>query len=101
FAVVRSPVIYPKEHRIESDLLERPVENELLRYFVAILNSSVCYRYVSEHSHKYGSGYSMLEPKTLLKTPVPDPTKISSSEMSQLLRLVDKRFLSSGNEAIL
>ena len=100
FAVVRSPVIYPKERRVESDLLERPVENELLRYFVAILNSSVCYRYVSEHSHKYGSGYSMLEPKTLLKTPVPDPTKISSSEMSQLLRLVDKRLLSSGNEAI-
>jgi len=106
FAVVRSPVIYPKERQIEidsdceSDLLDRPVENELLRYFVAILNSSICYRYISEHSHKYGSGYSMLEPKTLLKTPVPDPTKISSSEMSQLLRLVDKRFLSSGNEAI-
>jgi hypothetical protein len=91
FAVIRSPIIYPKDRQLESDLL---------RYFVAILNSSICYRYISEHSHKYGSGYSMLEPKTLLKTPVPDPTKVSSFDMSQLLRLVDQRFLASGKEAI-
>ena len=91
FAVVRSLVIYPKK---------REIENDLLRYFIALLNSSICYRYISKNSDKYGSSYTMLEPKTLLKTPVPDPTTVSSSEMSQLLRLVDKRFLSSGNEAI-
>jgi hypothetical protein len=91
FAVIRSPIIYPKDRQIESDLL---------RYFVAVLNSSICYRYISEYSHKYGSGYSMLEPKTLLKTPIPDPTKVSSFDMSQLLRLVDQRFLASGKEAI-
>jgi hypothetical protein len=90
-SIIRSPIIYPKDRQLESDLL---------RYFVAILNSSICYRYISEHSHKYGSGYSMLEPKTLLKTPVPDPTKVSSFDMSQLLRLVDQRFLASGKEAI-
>lgn len=91
FAVVRSPVIFPKE---------RNVESELLRYFAAVLNSSVCYRYISEHSHKYGSGYSMLEPKSLLKTPVPDPTKVNSSTMHNLLLLVDKRLLASGSEII-
>jgi len=91
FAIVRSPVIFPKE---------RDVESELLRYFVAILNSSICYRYIAEHSHKYGSGYSMLEPKSLLKTPVPDPTKVPSSIMRRLLILVDKRLLASGSEII-
>ncbi|MBE9152044.1 N-6 DNA methylase [Coleofasciculus sp. LEGE 07092] len=91
FAVVRSPVIYPKDRNVESDLL---------RYFIAVLNSSICYRYISEHSHKYGSGYAMLEPRTLLKTPVPDPTKIATSEMYNLLLLVDKRLLASGSEAI-
>jgi hypothetical protein len=91
FAVVRSPVIYPKE---------REVENDLLRYFTAILNSSICYRYISENSHKYGRGYSMLEPKSLLKTPVPDPTKISTSTMQNLLLLIDRRILASGYEAI-
>jgi hypothetical protein len=78
----------------------RNVESDLLRYFIAVLNSSICYRYISEHSHKYGSGYSMLEPRTLLKTPVPDPTKIATSEMYNLLLLVDKRLLASGREAI-
>jgi hypothetical protein len=91
FAVVRSPIIFPKNRNIEHDLL---------RYFVAVLNSSICYRYITEHSHKYGSGYSMLEPKTLLKTPIPDPTKIQPYIMQQLLVLIDKRFLASGNEII-
>ena len=91
FAVDRSPVIYPKD---------RNLENDLLRYFVAILNSSICYRYIGKHSHKYRSGYSMLEPKSLLKTPVPDPTKVPSSTMYNLLLLVDKRLLASGSEIV-
>ena len=91
FAVVRSPIIYPKD---------RSIENDLLRYFVAILNSSICYRYMAEHSHRYGSGYSMLEPKSLLKTPVPDPRKISPTIMRRLLLLVDKRLLASDSEII-
>jgi hypothetical protein len=91
FAVVRSPIIYPKE---------RNVENDLLRYFSAVLNSSICYRYIAEHSHKYGSGYSMLEPKSLLKTPVPDPTQVYPSTMYSLLLLVDKRLIASGSEII-
>ncbi|MFN6288832.1 MAG: TaqI-like C-terminal specificity domain-containing protein, partial [Pseudanabaena sp.] len=91
FAVDRSPVIYPKD---------RNLENDLLRYFVAVLNSSICYRYIAEYSHKYGSGYSMLEPKSLLKTPIPDPRKVSPSIMGRLLLLVDKRLFSSGSEII-
>jgi type I restriction-modification system DNA methylase subunit len=91
FAVVRSPVIYPKE---------RNVENDLLRYFAAILNSGICYRYIAENSHRYGSGYSMLEPKSLLKTPVPDPRMVPSTTMRRLLLLVDKRLVASGSEVI-
>lgn len=91
FSVVRSPILYPKE---------RNVENDLLRYFAAVLNSSICYRYIAEHSHRYGSGYSMLEPKSLLKTPVPDPTKVAPSVMNSLLLLVDKRLLDSGLELL-
>ena len=91
FAVIRAPVIFPKERNVEGDLL---------RYFTAILNSSTCYRYIVEHSHRYGSGYSMLEPKSLLKTPVPDPTKVSPSVMKTLLLLVEKRLVSTGSEAI-
>ncbi|MBD1869441.1 hypothetical protein H6F95_19470 [Cyanobacteria bacterium FACHB-471] len=90
-SVVRSPIIYPKERNVESDLL---------RYFAAVLNSSICYRYIAEHSHRYGSGYSMLEPKSLLKTPVPDPTKVAPSVMNSLLLLVDKRLLASGLEIL-
>ena len=91
YAVVRSPIIYPKNQEIEHDLL---------RYFIAILNSTVCYQYIAEHSPKYGSGYSMLEPKSLLKTPIPDPTKVSASAMHRLLLLVDKRLIASGQEII-
>ena len=42
----------------------------------------------------------MLDVKTLKKTPVPDPTKISKTELRKLLRLVDKRMEVSGSEAL-
>ena len=42
----------------------------------------------------------MLEPKSLLKTPIPDPTKVSASAMHRLLLLVDKRLIASGQEII-
>ncbi|WP_409878024.1 Eco57I restriction-modification methylase domain-containing protein [Dendronalium sp. ChiSLP03b] len=91
YAVIRSPIIYLKQQNAEYDLL---------RYFTAILNSTICYNYIAEHSHKYGSGYSMLEPKSMMKTPVPDPTKVSTSIMHRLLLLVDKRLLASGPDII-
>lgn len=82
FAVSHSPILYPKIEEAEIDLL---------KYFVAILNSSACYWYISTHSHVYGHGYVMLEPKTLKETPVPDPTKVPLPMMKNLIRLVDER----------
>lgn len=82
YAVSRTCYVYPKAAGAEDDLL---------RFFVAILNSPVCYWYVSTHSHKVSRGYTMLEPKTLKPVPVPNPDKVSSASMEQLLCLVDQR----------
>lgn len=91
FAVSHSPFLYP---RVSG------ADEELLKYFVAILNSSACYWHISSHSHKYQNGYTMLEGKTLEKTPVPDPTKVSAADMQRLLRLVDLRMRQRGLDAV-
>lgn len=100
YAIVRSPLMYPKEVLFENDLQEIGVEDDLLRYFVAVLNSNICYRYITEQSHRYGSGYAMLEPRTLARTPVPDPTQVSPELMQKLLTLVDVRLGASGESVI-
>ena len=82
YAVSHSPVLYPKRSGAEDDLL---------RFFVAVLNSTTCYWYIAAHSHAYRSGYILLEPKTLRKTPIPDPAQVSPVTMHQLLALVDER----------
>ncbi len=56
YAVSHSPLLYPKDSG---------VAQELLRFFVAVLNSTVCYWHITAHSHTYARGYAMLEPKTL------------------------------------
>jgi hypothetical protein len=75
-------------------------EEDLLRFFVAVLNSSSCFWYIATHSQKYRGGYIMLEPKTLSKTPVPDPSKVSTASLLQLIQLTDKRLLSTGEQAL-
>src|SRR5262249_8623319 len=77
YAISHSPLLYPKER-------ERGIEDDLLRFFLAVLNSSICFWYIKTHSHKYQSGYVMLESKTLYKTPVPNPTAIPSGVMRNL-----------------
>ena len=91
YAISRAPLLYPKEEGAEEDLLQ---------FFVAVLNSSPCFWYIATHSHKYRGGYVMLEPKTLLQTPVPDPSIIPPKEMRSILDLVDKRLTLSGEQAI-
>ncbi|TET12539.1 MAG: SAM-dependent DNA methyltransferase, partial [Candidatus Thorarchaeota archaeon] len=59
YAISHSPLLYPKETGAEDDLL---------RFFVAVLNSTPCYWHIATHSHVYRGGYVMLEPKTLKKT---------------------------------
>ena len=73
---------------------------DILLYFVGILNSNPCYWYISLHSHTYGGGYAMLEPKTLKKTPVPDPMGVSPILRKKLIDLVRLRLESTGSEAI-
>jgi type I restriction-modification system DNA methylase subunit len=82
FAVSHSPLLYPNVEGVEDDML---------RYFVAVLNSTVCYWYISAHSNVYQRGYSLLEPKSLKLTPVPAPGSVPPLTMRKLLDLVEKR----------
>lgn len=91
YAISRAPFLYPKDTGAEDDLL---------RFFLAVLNSSACYWYISKHSHKYRAGYTMLEPKTLKLTPVPDPTQVDPTLMRRLLNLVNKRLTARGAVAL-
>ena len=82
YAVSRTPFIYPRA---------AGSEDELLLFLVAVLNSPICYWYISTHSHKVSRGYTMLEPKTLKSVPVPDPGVIPGPTIEHLLSLVDQR----------
>ena len=78
YAISRSPFIYLKK---ESD-------EELLYFFLAILNSSICHWYIKTHSHKYSHGYIMLEPKTLRTVPMPDLRTIPAGTLRELIILM-------------
>jgi hypothetical protein len=82
FAISRSPLLYP---------LGPGNELDLLHYFAAILNSSCGHWQIASLSHKYSRGYFMLEPKTLRKIHVPDPSKIPAPSMRRILQLVSRR----------
>ena len=66
-------------------------QEQMLKLLLAVLNSSPCFWHIRTHSHVYRHGYTMLEPKTLAITPVPDITRWTSSEARQILDLVNKR----------
>jgi hypothetical protein len=91
YAISRSPILLP---------IKDELENEFLRYFSAVLNSAVCYWYISSHSHIYNSGYAMLEPKTLKQTPVPHPSRIAPGVLRRVLNLVDARLVATGQTAV-
>ena len=88
YSISHSPMMYPKKTGAEDDLLH---------FFVALLNSTPCFWYISTHSHKYQRGYVMLEPKTLKTTPVPDPAKIGATQLKRFLDLVDRRLAATDN----
>lgn len=90
-AVSRSPFLYPRD-------VGR--EDELLRFFLAILNSTACYWHIAAHSHTYAKGYAMLEPRTLKSVPVPDPKDVAPGTRRKLLQLVDARLVSGGMSAL-
>lgn len=96
YAITRSPFFYLKD-KIGKENVGN--EKDVLKFFVAVLNSSACYWYISNHSHKFGKGYAKLEPKTLKLTPVPKPDT-SFVKVRQIIDLVDKRLLLDGRKAI-
>jgi type I restriction-modification system DNA methylase subunit len=83
YAVSHSPYLIPKSNNVGGE--------DLLLYLVAILNSTPCYWFISNHSHKYSKGYNMLEVKTLKNTPVPDPALVPPLIMKRLLDLAKDR----------
>jgi type I restriction-modification system DNA methylase subunit len=91
YAVSHSPLMYP---------IAEDAGVELLRYLVAILNSTTCYWYVAAHSHQYQHGYTMLEKKTLAETPIPDPSKVSSAMKRKIIGLVESRLSAEGESVI-
>ena len=92
YTVTRSPFLYPKE-----DIL---AEQDVLKYFVAVLNSTPCFWYIAAHSHKYRANYIMLESNTLLDVPVPDPKLVDPIVMRNLLNLVEERLAARGSATI-
>src|SRR5581483_517938 len=75
YAVSHSPFMYPEESGAELDFL---------RYFLALLNSSVGYWQIVHSSHRYRRGYAMLERKTLRGVRVPDPSTVRMATMKKL-----------------
>ena len=74
---------------------ENNTGEDILFYFLAVLNSSTSFWYLSNHSHKYKSGYTMLEVKTLANIPVPHPAKVPPRLMTKLISLSRTLFFTS------
>jgi len=103
-AVTRSPflILNPK---YKPDLPDEELDyftqnNEILFYFTAILNSSVCFWYLINHAPKYQKGYAMLEPRYLLNLPVPNPETINKIKYHKLIKLVRERIATRGDKSI-
>lgn len=90
YAVSRSPFLVVKQSKSASALSYESEENILL-YFSAVLNSRVCFWYLSTLTPMYSEGYVMLEPKSLHDLPVPDPRTIDRHKYIAIVSLVKER----------
>jgi hypothetical protein len=81
FAVSRSPFM------IARDSSE---ERTLLRFFTAVLNSSVSGWYIKTYASKYARGYSRLEANVLKNMPAPDMSRVDGAELRRIATAVDK-----------
>jgi tRNA1(Val) A37 N6-methylase TrmN6 len=82
FAVTRSPMFFARN---------RSDEKSLLKYVLAILNSSIGFWQILVSSHKYRGGYVMLENKTLTQIRLPEPGTLSVHVLRGILSKVDER----------
>lgn len=73
--------------------------DEILRYYLAVMNSPLAFVQVRSQSHRYGSGYSMLEAKTLSRVRAPSPSDVSPPVMQRIVFLVSKCMTKRGREA--
>lgn len=85
FAVSRSPFAIARDSSEEAILL---------RFFNAVLNSSVCSWYLKTYAPKYAHGYNRIEANLLKDIPVPDISGVAGTELRRVATAVDK--LTSG-----
>lgn len=91
YVISRSPFFHPPEGSTTDEM-------GILYYFLGILNSTACFWSISLISHTYRGNYVMLECKTLLETPVPDPDSVDPDFVRRMIVLVKKR-IDSGDSA--
>ncbi len=82
YAISRGPFIIPRVK--DSDLA-------VLKFFAAVLNSSVVHWYLGSHAYRFSRGYVMLDPKYMRHIPVPDPSKVAPTLFVKIIDLVDER----------
>jgi len=82
YAVSHGPFLIPSAKDFDLDFL---------KFFTAVLNSSVVHWYLGTHAYRFARGYVKLDPAYLRKVPVPDPSRISPSHFNQIVSLVDSR----------
>ncbi len=82
YAISHAPFLVP---RVKDD------DIELLKYFTAVLNSSVVHWYLGTHAYRFSRGYVMLDPAYLRDVPVPDPSKIPPLLFKKIVNIVDSR----------
>ena len=88
FAVSRTPFVVARD----------PAEEHFtLRFFTAVLNSSVAARYVRTYAPKYGKGYNRLEANLLKSMPVPDLGSVDPAQLRMAADIVDS--LQDGEDA--
>lgn len=75
-------------------------EQNILKFFCAILNSSAAFWYVARHTYKYSKGYIRLEVSTLKDLPVPDPAKVPTELIQKIIHLVDRAIASGPDRRI-
>ena len=91
FAISRAPFL----------VLKSGVTDDMLYYILAILNSRVCFWYMLNRTPKYQHGYAMLERKSLIELPIPDPDVVENRiQILSLIGLVKERLKSKGEEAL-
>jgi len=74
-------------------------EVDLLKWFVAVLNSSVASWYLRVFTPKFAKGYSRIEAATLRDVPVPDLNSVSAGDLKLAAILVDRLLAGKASEA--